>query len=161
MGRVQLYSSLNADAARAFRRRNVELAQELALRAGQLERSDPRRASGTRADAASQLPLDARSDDAPPRLRRYVEMRRRTSLGDSAHTAFMAEWVTQSGVWLTTNYDALLEAVIALDRGAAEARADLMAPEEMNADLLRDGRPYGRPPRRDRRDRRAVAARKP
>ena len=45
----------------------------------------------------------------------------------------MAEWVAQSRVWLTTNYDALVEAVVELDRGATEARADLIAPEEMSA----------------------------
>jgi hypothetical protein len=134
MGRVQLYSSLNVDAARAFRRRNVELAQELARRAGQLEQSDP--AACLRhavADAASQLPADVRSLNAPAALQRYVEMRRRTSLGDMSPTAFVAGWVAQSSVWLTTNYDALVDAVLALDRGAAEARADLIAPTEMTA----------------------------
>ena len=133
-GRVQIYSSLNTDAARAFRRSNIELAQELARHAGQLERSKPAaRLRQAVADSAAHLPLDARSDDAPPALRRYVEMRRRTSLDDPNHTAFIAEWVAQSEVWLTTNYDALVDAVVELDRGAAEVRADLVAREEPSA----------------------------
>lgn len=134
MGRVQVYSSLNTDAARAFRRRDVELAQQLALRAGELERSDAAgRLRKAMADAAAQLPLGARTSDAPPALQRYVEMRRRASLGDPDHWAFVAEWVAQSGVWLATDHDALVEAVIEMDRGAAEARADLIGPAEMTA----------------------------
>jgi hypothetical protein len=134
IGRVRVYSSLNTDAARAFRRRDVELAQQLALRAGGLERSDAAgRLRQAVVDAAAQLSLDARSRDAPPALQRYVEMRRRTTLGDTGRWAFVAEWLAQSGVWLSTGHDALVEAVIEMDRGAAEARADLIDPAEMTA----------------------------
>jgi hypothetical protein len=127
---MRLFSSLNADAARAFRHRDVELAQEFARRAHDLERSKPAaRLHAAVSEVAAQLPVDVRDLDVTPALRRYVEMRRRSAL-ELDPTVLLGEWVAQSGAWLTPNYDALLEAVLELDQAAAEVRADLIAPTD-------------------------------
>jgi hypothetical protein len=125
MGRAQLYSSLNTDAARAFRRRDPDLARALAGRAQAIERSEA--ASRVRhavAEVAATLPVSTRSEDAPPALRQFVAMKGRVA-GTPKRADDLTEWVARSASWLTLNYDRLLEAVLDLDRQAVEARADL------------------------------------
>lgn len=127
LGRLHLYSSLNADAARAYRRHDRQGAQALAARAAELELC-PEADVIHRAIAgvAARMPLDPLSEDAPASLRRYVELRRRWSLESLDRARLAREWLAHSIAWTTTNWDELVEAVIELDRRAEEARSDIL-----------------------------------
>jgi len=69
--------------------------------------------------------MDRVTEDAPPALRHFIAMKRRTAV-DPAQIDHVGEWVARSASWLTAHPDQLLEAVVELDRQAVEARADLM-----------------------------------
>jgi hypothetical protein len=126
MGSLHLYSALNTDAARAFRLREVELAQRLAERAEQIERSeDARRVREAVASVASRIPVE--DTDASAEMRRFIEARRSTWHAlDRA--ALSREWLTHSEAWLTFDYDSVLESVFNLSAAVETARLEL-APE--------------------------------
>jgi hypothetical protein len=129
-GRVQLYSSLNGDAARAFRLRDVDLAQALAARAGEIERSEPaRRVRDAVAEVASRMPDDPDSGAAPVALRRYLALRRHSTWDGLDRRSLAREWLAHSAAWLdeTDEREELIDAIVQLDRAACEARDDLIA----------------------------------
>jgi hypothetical protein len=131
VGSVRLYSSLNSDAARALRWDEVGLAQSLAARAQQLERSPAAaRVRDAVALAAAKLPLDPLNDTADPQLRRYIDLRRRTSWHALERQAFLGDWLAQSHAWLDSDFEPLAEAVMELSREAEQARADLISREK-------------------------------
>lgn len=131
LGRMQLYSALNADAARAFRLNQRELATAFAGRAAELEKSPS--ASLIRdaiATAASVLPsFTSVTSMVPPALQRFLRSRRHESLAPSSHDHLVREWLATSGAWLEAAdvFDDLIAAVAELDRSTCEARADLLA----------------------------------
>jgi hypothetical protein len=126
-GKLWIYSSLNADAARAFRLRRFETAEQLAERAGKIERSRPARQIQAAIESiARRLPLDPCSEEAPTSLRRYVGLRLHGSPMDFDQGALAREWLAQSVAWLEesgSERDQLLEAVEALRLAAEKARA--------------------------------------
>lgn len=127
LGRLHLYSNLNGDAARAFRLHEPRLAQAFAGRAQEIEQSAPaRRVRAAIAAVAGHMP--ASSADAPPAVRRYVELRRRSGGRGLDAMAMAREWLAGSDAWLrdADEHEELLEAVARLDQAAAEARADLL-----------------------------------
>jgi hypothetical protein len=128
LGRLHLYSTLNGDAARAFRLHEPRLAQALAGRAQEIERSSAaRRVRAAVAAVAAQMPAPA-IGAGPPGLRRYVELRRRSGGRGLDAVAMAREWLAASEAWLSEaeDRDELVEAVAELDRAAGEARADLI-----------------------------------
>jgi hypothetical protein len=135
LGRVQLYSSLNADAARAYRLRRIEVARELAARASAIEHSQAaeliRRAVVA---AARNLPVDRLSAETPPSLRHYLSTRGRVSWRGLDREGLTREWLSRSDAWLAEGSDdreALIEAAMELDQAACQARADI--PDESAA----------------------------
>lgn len=129
LGHVRVYSALNADAARAYRLDDRERAQALAARAGEIERSQPaRRIHEAMADIAARMPLDPSDAAAPVSLRRYAHAQRKTSWRGLDAGATAREWLSRSTAWLTTGAERaeLLDAIVDLDRAAAEARADVL-----------------------------------
>jgi hypothetical protein len=129
LGRVQVYSALNADAARAYRLDDRALAQALAARAGDVERSPAaRRVHEAMARVAARMPLDAAGSDAPIALRRYVDLQRSSSWRALDSAAMSREWLSRSVAWLTNSSERadLIDAVVDLDRAASEARADVI-----------------------------------
>lgn len=137
LGRLQLYSSLNADAARAYRLQRPAVARELAGRATTIERSPAaqliRKAV---ASAAASLPVDRLSRQAPPSLQRYLHMRGR-STGRGLDPEWLArEWLSHSDAWLiagSESRDALIEAAVELDREACQAREDVLCEDATSA----------------------------
>jgi len=129
LGRMQLYSSLNADAARAYRLQRAAVAHELAGRATAIERSPAaqliRKAV---AYAAASLPVDHLSTQAPPSLQRYLNMRGRSTGRGLEPKWLTREWLTHSDAWLAGAEDrnALIEAAVELDREACQAREDIL-----------------------------------
>ena len=127
VGRVHLYSALNADAARAYRLHEKTAARELAKRAAELEAS-PAAATivSAIASVASQMPGDPLSDQAPAHLRRYLAQRRASSSRGLDTGALAREWLVQSAAWLAAESEELIEAVSQLGRKADEARAQVL-----------------------------------
>lgn len=126
LGRVYVYSALNADAARAYRLNRVELAQELAVRARRIEES--REATLVHqmiVGAASHMPVDPLSREAPVSLRRYLNQRRSTWRALDVN-GLAREWLIHGSAWMSTDSEFLVEALIALDRSAEEARVDVL-----------------------------------
>jgi hypothetical protein len=127
IGRIHLYSALNADAARAYRLGQASAAQELAARAGELERSTSARViERAIAVVASHMPVDLLSNEAPATLRRYLHLRRRSSWRGLDVSGLAREWLVHSGAWLTHDAGDIVEAVSSLSRQAEEARADVV-----------------------------------
>lgn len=128
IGSVQLYSALNADAARAFRLRHHDLARELAARAQEIERSpDAGRVRDAVSAVAGHMPADlAGTAGVPASLRGYLDARRCSSWRALDPGALAREWLAHAGAWLTTNFDELVESVVILDRAIEDARADVL-----------------------------------
>jgi hypothetical protein len=126
-GKLWIYSSLNADAARAYRLRRFETAEDLAERAARIERSRPARQIQAAIESLAQrLPLDPCSETAPVSLRRYVGLRLHRSPAGFDPVALAREWLAQSVAWLDESgqdRDQLLEAVEALRLAAEKARS--------------------------------------
>jgi hypothetical protein len=128
LGRLQLYSNLNGDAARAFRLHDPRLAQALAGRAQEIERSSAaRRVRAAVAAVAAQMPAPS-IGVSPSGLRRYADLRRRFGGRGLDAVAMAREWLAGSDAWLgeADDRDELVDAIAELDRAAAEARADLI-----------------------------------
>jgi hypothetical protein len=127
LGHAQLYSSLNADAARAARLGETQIATALASRAAQLESSP----DATLLRAAVQavgagMSADPMHSDAPLALRQYLQLRKRTLLTNVSDTALARDWLVQSAAWFDAGERSEIEAaVVALAKGASEARADV------------------------------------
>jgi len=127
IGRIHIYNALNADAARAYRLGEASAAQELAARAGELEQSAAARVIESAIGAvAGRMPVEPLSNEAPPALRRYLALRRRSTWRGLDMNGLAREWLVQSAAWLTSDSDALIEAVSTLSREAEEARADIL-----------------------------------
>ncbi len=136
LGRLQLYSSLVADAARAYRLRRAGVARELAGRAAAIERSQAAQLIREAvASAAASLPVDHLSTQAPPSLRRYLDMRGR-STGRGLEPAHLTrEWLSRSDAWLAgaEDHGALIEAAVELDREACQAREEILGEHAASA----------------------------
>lgn len=127
LGRVHLYSALNADAARAYRLHAKPAARALAKRAEELEASpEATTIVSAIASVASRMPSDPLSDEAPAHLRRYLAQRRTSSSRGLDAAALMRDWLVQSAAWLSTESDDLIDAVSQLGRRAEEARAEIL-----------------------------------
>ncbi|MFI5003559.1 MAG: hypothetical protein ACHQE6_00965 [Solirubrobacterales bacterium] len=137
MGRIQLYSSLNADAARAYRLHRVEIARGFAERAIALEQSQPGRLiKEAIAAVASHMPVDSSAPDAPFVLRRYIGLRGRSTLRGLDRDTLAREWLSHSDAWLISDSgvnEELMRAVLEMDRLACQAREDLLQNDEMTA----------------------------
>jgi hypothetical protein len=127
VGKVHLYSALNADAARAYRLHERPAARALAKRAEKLEASA---AAATVVSAiasvASHMPADPLSDEAPARLRRYLAQRRTSSSRGLDTSALARDWLVQSAAWLSLESEGLVEAVSQLGWEAEQARAEIL-----------------------------------
>ncbi len=130
LGRIQLYSSLNADAARAYRLQHSEIAKELAERAFAIERSSPAQLIREAvASMASRLPIDPLAPEAPAALRRYLGLRKRAHWKGLDSQGLVREWLSRSDAWLMSELehrDVLVEAAADLDRAACQAREDVL-----------------------------------
>ncbi len=137
LGRVQLYSSLNADAARAYRLRQVKAARELAGRATDIERSPAAQLIREAvAAAATSLPVDRSLAQTPPSLQRYLNMRGRSTWKGLDREGLTREWLAHSDAWLVAGSEgrsALIEAATELDRKACQAREDILGEETASA----------------------------
>src|ERR1700691_4740210 len=128
LGRVQLYSSLNTDAARAYRLRRIGEARELAERATSIEQSSPaqliRKAVFSVAASLSGDRLSVQS----PSLERYVRMRGHSTWRGPDREWLTREWLLHSDAWLTgsASRDVLVEAAMELDRAVCQARKDVL-----------------------------------
>jgi hypothetical protein len=129
LGSVSLYSSLNSDAARAFRLEQEEVAQELVARATRLENSSWAQEIRHAIEAvASSMPSDPSSREAPPALRNYLMLRGRSSWRGLEKSALAREWIAHSQAWLDSSFGdraELVGAVEALDREVKQARAEI------------------------------------
>jgi hypothetical protein len=140
LGRIQLYSSLNADAARAYRLRQREAARALAERAAAIERSPAaqliRRAV---ASATATLPLDYLdylSTETPTSLKRYLQMRALSTWHGSDREGLTREWLSHSDAWLVDGAEdrgTLMEAAMMLDQEACQARQDILGENDTSA----------------------------
>jgi hypothetical protein len=130
LGRVQLYSSLNTDAARAYRLRQVETARELAARAVEIERSSPaQRIRDAVASMVNSLPIDPLAAEAPLALQRYLKLRARSTWRGADRPGLVREWLSSADAWLSADSedrDALIEATVEIDRSACQAREDIL-----------------------------------
>ncbi len=105
LGRLHLYSSLNTDAARLFRRRDHPAAARLAKRAHQVEQSAAARHVIRAIERiASQVPVDAwdvrRTDPAAQRFRAYMDMRGAASWEAVEQPVLWRSWVSEPQTWL-------------------------------------------------------------
>jgi hypothetical protein len=129
LGRLRLYSALNKDAARLFRRHDPVAAARLARRARQIERStSARHVVAAIEGSASQLPLDAdaaqRTDPAAQRFRHYVDVRTATSWEALDQAELWRAWVAEPETWLANDGGgAVQEAIYDLASRIAEVRA--------------------------------------
>lgn len=148
LGRIQLYSSLNADAARAYRLRKVGPAREFAGRATDIERSPAAQLIREAvASAAASLPVDRLPEHMPPSLQRYLSMRRRSTWRGLDYEGPTREWLSRSDAWLlagSENHEALIGAAMELDRAACQAREDVLGEDAASATVF-----YGRVRRTD------------
>jgi hypothetical protein len=137
LGRVQLYSSLNADAARAYRLRQVETARELARRATDIEQSPAAQLIREAvAFAAINLSVDRSPAHTPPSLQRYLNMRGRAAWKGLDREGLAREWLAHSDAWLVADSedrDALIEAAMELNRAALQAREDILSQSVVSA----------------------------
>jgi hypothetical protein len=137
LGRIQLYSGLNADAARAYRLRRVGVARELAGRAAIIERSPAARLIREAVmSAAASLPVDHFSRDTPPSLRRYVNARAHSSWRALDRESLIREWLSHSDAWLSPGSegrDMLIDAAMQLDQEACQARDDVLGEDAASA----------------------------
>jgi hypothetical protein len=128
LGRLQLYSALNGDAARAFRLRDIDRARAFAERAEALECTRAaQRLKDAVAEVAGSMPTDPALADAAVPLRRYLDLRRRSTPNGLDTGRTTREWLASSGAWLDESdvRAELVAAVAELDRAACEARAEL------------------------------------
>jgi hypothetical protein len=130
IGRIQLYSSLNADAARAYRLQHAEIAKLLAKRAFEIERSSSAQLIREAvASMANRLPIDPLAPEAPPALRRYLSLRKRSHWKGLDRQGLVREWLSRSEAWLMSESEdrkVLVEAATDLDRAACQAREDVL-----------------------------------
>jgi len=135
-GSLHLYNALNGDAARAYRLGQVEVATELAKRAGKLERTlAAKRIVKAIARQADSAPADPLVDESLDHLRRYIHMRRSCWKGLDK-PALSREWLAQSWSWLADDApdrDGLLDAVESLKLAADKARAQILDAEDASA----------------------------
>lgn len=73
------------------------------------------------------MPTDPALADATVGLRRYLELRRRSTGSGLDAARMMREWLASSAAWLEESDERgeLVEAIVELDRAACEARAEL------------------------------------
>jgi hypothetical protein len=141
-GRVQMYSALNVDAARAARRRRAELARRLAAHANELERSTPAlviRDAVVRASErlSAHLAGHVRDDAWTDRLQRYLELRQGAGWESLDRDALAREWLVHSEAWLRLDpveEEGLIASVRALAASAQSARAEAFADEQLQID---------------------------
>ncbi len=132
-GRLYVYSALNADAARAFRKQEWEAAHQLAHCATALERSHEAaaiQAAISRLSAA--MPADPLGNDAPGDLRRYISLKRRYHWQGQDSRRLARQWLTLSQAWLGDpgEDNVLTEAVETLSNRAEEARLEILGEEQ-------------------------------
>jgi hypothetical protein len=136
IGRVHVYSALNADAARLFRWRQPEAAARLARKAEQIERSRAtRRVVRAIEAAASQIPVGAderRTDAHAQAFYAYVDTRRASSWEALEPHALARSWVSDPETWLSDEDEDLLEAVHELSERVVRARAAESALERLD-----------------------------
>lgn len=136
-GRLTLYSSLNADAARAYRLQEFDTAKSLASHAVKLERSRWARVIKDAITSLSmRLPDDPFDDDAPAGLRAYAETCRRSTWRGLEHGGLVRDWLAQSRAWLDEDVDdrpALVDAIETLTREAERVRAEVLSEEKCRA----------------------------
>lgn len=130
VGQLRLYSSLNADAARASRLHQPEVAKTLAAVAERLERSSAaKKISEAIASLSAAVPTDPASQDAPPGLRRYARVRGHSSWANLEHGELTREWLVQSRAWLElagSSSGSLADAVVTLGNESEKARAKIL-----------------------------------
>lgn len=135
-GSLHLYSSLNGDAARAYRLRKLDLAEELARQGRKLERSRAaKRILRAIEQVASLRVTDPFSDEAPQALRRYVQMRR-SCWKTLDQSALARDWLVQSSAWLAEDdpdRGELVEAVETLRLAAEKVRTRILDTSETTA----------------------------
>lgn len=141
-GRLQIYSGLNVDAARAVRLRQPELARRLAARASAIERTSAAEVllnavdqASTRLSAylAGQSTDDAWSD----RLTRYLDVRQAVDWNGLDREALAREWLARSEAWLYSapeREEELLAAVGEMATAAQTARAEELADLPLHID---------------------------
>lgn len=136
-GQITIYSALNADAARAYRMREPEIAKRLASRAAGIERSRAARLITDAIAALSErLPVDPFSEKSPQALRSYCRARRHTSFDGLDRGAMMRAWLVQSQAWLGEDggqREELIDAVEHLTRVAEKARAEILTEHRCTA----------------------------
>lgn len=129
-GHLQIYNSLSADAARAFRLRQLDAAGGLARWAAKLERSLAARQIVKAITALSAaIPADAFGPDSPPGLQRYARLRGKVSWTDLEHGSVTREWLSQSRAWMELSGEVngdLVDAVETLSQKSSEARAKVL-----------------------------------
>lgn len=130
-GRVFLYSSLNSDAARAYRLREPELAQKFAACAQKLERTGAAKLIWKAVKRlADRMPRDPLSKEAPGELRRYIQLRRGWQMQDA--DALAREWLVQSSAWLDhsgLDRSELVDAIEDLSLQAEKVRTEILVKE--------------------------------
>lgn len=128
VGSTHLYSTLNADAARAMRLQEQPLARTLAARAAELERSpDAQVIFDTVRSIAGQMSADPYDESSPIELQRYARLRGRSAWPGIDRAALTREWLVHSVAWLGRDeLGELTKAVNALAKAAAEARTDVI-----------------------------------
>lgn len=133
VGHLRLYSSLNADAARASRLHQPEAAKKLAAFAQRLERTNAAKRIGEAiASLSTAISADPRSQDAPPGLRRYARLRGQSSWANLEHGSLTREWLVQSGAWLElagSNSGSLADAIVTLGNESEKARVKILGDE--------------------------------
>jgi hypothetical protein len=137
LGRLQLYCSLNADAARAYRLRQIGAARELAGRATDIEKSPAAQLIREAvASAAASLPVDRSPAHTPASLQRYLDMRGRSAWKGLDREGLTREWLAHSDAWLmagSEDRDALIEAAMELNRAVLQAREDILSQDVVSA----------------------------
>jgi hypothetical protein len=124
LGRAHLYSSLNADAARAVRLHQEDLANSLVVRAGEIERSPP---AQTVLKAIRQAASAVNIEAPNGALRRYLCQRRHPADLVLDPAALARDWLVHPAAWLDDDTrDEVLEAVTMLAQEATEARHELI-----------------------------------
>jgi hypothetical protein len=128
LGHTQLYCSLNADAARAVRLGEKDIAREFAVRAQQLECSPDAHLLRAAVQAVGAgMSADPTHVESPVSLRQYLQLRRRNALSVDDN-AIAREWLAHSFAWREAGDRAGIEsAIAALASRADEARADLLS----------------------------------
>ena len=128
LGRLHLYSALNADAARAYRLNQVDVAQQFALKASELETSDAASYLTHVIGVAAARFGPEQASSGSPGFRRYLASHSGTTGAGLEFRDLAREWLAHAEAWIPFaggDLDTFEDACWVLWKGSQEARVEI------------------------------------